>query len=190
MSLGDELTKHLNAGSWQQRYLSSAGPERNVDSLASSVSLLRPEDPNQSFGRSPSPLSILSSNSTIMPPATLGGTDPAVFQATLEYFYTGSNTAEAFTVLLDGFGEEVREGESQAGGVDKLRQVRTRSRLFKYVEQLAYTKPTCRRTCCSLGVLTCTLTASSGSKAERRRMCSNLTAPSSLLGLPTSTRCC
>ncbi len=58
-----------------------------------------------------------------MPPATLGGTDPAAFQATLEYFYTGSNTAEAFTVLLDGFGEDVREGESHAGGVDKLRQV-------------------------------------------------------------------
>lgn len=37
--------------------------------------------------------------------------------------YTGSQSAEVFTVLFDGFGEDVREATAEAGGVDKLRQV-------------------------------------------------------------------
>ena len=137
----------------------SSGPERGFDASQSSVSLLRPEDPSHDLHRSPSPMSMLSSTSTIIPPATLAGTDPAVFQATLEYFYTGSSTAQAFTVLLDGFGEDVREGEAQAGGVDKLRQVSCVEVLGQWLDPGQLIDTLFDRICCFHGGLTCTPTA-------------------------------
>ncbi|KAK4700993.1 hypothetical protein P7C70_g5244, partial [Phenoliferia sp. Uapishka_3] len=82
--------------------------------------------------RSPSPASMISCASTApSAPLSLLGTDPAVFRACLEQFYSGSEGG--VTVLFEGFEEGVREGEMELKGVDKLRSdclFMWRSRLY------------------------------------------------------------
>lgn len=123
----------LLAGSFQQKYLAPTSTNGANDSSLSlpfssnrsgtSHSADRSHDVHSRFLRSPSPVSI-NSTWTVATPMPLVGTDPALFEACLEFLYTGSKGVEVFTVLFDGFDEAMREDEKQACGVERLRQVR------------------------------------------------------------------
>ncbi|KAL8278963.1 hypothetical protein RQP46_008632 [Phenoliferia psychrophenolica] len=147
-----------SSGSFQQRYLigAGAGANNNRDTNDSTLSLPfsqhqqqqqqqqavsrrsvtpsngRDYSDSSQFMRSPSPASMLSfASSAPSQPLSLAGTDPAVFQACLEHFYSGSEGG--VTVLFEGFDEGVREGEPELKGVDKLRSdclFMWRSRLY------------------------------------------------------------
>lgn len=65
----------------------------------------------------------MSAVSSVAHPLPLSGTDPALFEACLDYLYTGEKGAEGVAVLFDGFGDRVRENESEVDGTIKLREV-------------------------------------------------------------------
>lgn len=73
--------------------------------------------------RCTSPTSMSSTTSAAATPLSLLGTDPALFEACLDYLYTGEKGAEGVAVLFDGFGDGVREEESEVDGAVKLREV-------------------------------------------------------------------
>lgn len=124
-----------SSGTFQQRYL-LAQPSNDTNDSSLSLPFQQSttrrsvtpnsaahdySDPNQ-FMRAPSPASMASFNSsTPSAPLPLVGTDPAVFRACLEHFYSG--VEHSFTVLFEGFEEGVgdRQGEQELKGVDKLR---------------------------------------------------------------------
>lgn len=68
---------------------------------------------------------MMSHVSTFESPLSLSGTDPALFEACLDYLYLGEKGAEGVAVLFDGFGDGVRDLESEVDGVVKLREVST-----------------------------------------------------------------
>lgn len=94
------------AGSFQQRFLGTPAHANQPELAYDPLQFLRPA-------------SIASSHS-LATPRHLDGTDPAFFDACLEFLYTGTQGMEAvFSVLFDGF-EEDQNG--RGGGVQRLRQ--------------------------------------------------------------------
>lgn len=82
-----------------------------------------PSSSGHSQERCSSPTSMISTISAAAIPLSLSGTDPALFEACLDYLYTGEKGAEGVAVLFDGFGDGVRENESEVDGAVKLREV-------------------------------------------------------------------
>ncbi|KAM0752248.1 hypothetical protein T439DRAFT_204143 [Meredithblackwellia eburnea MCA 4105] len=130
-----------SSGIFQQRYLLT---NSQGDGNESTLSLpfrgsRRSVTPNggrdytdvSQFVRSPSPASIATfASSAPAAPLPLAGTDPAMFRACLEHFYSGSEGE--VTVLFEGF-DGLREGEPELKGIDKLRSdclFMWRSRLY------------------------------------------------------------
>ncbi|GAA5967666.1 hypothetical protein JCM21900_006735 [Sporobolomyces salmonicolor] len=139
-------------GNWQQRFMGvpHSLSESNLSLYGQSTTSIRTYTPQSMIHpgsttptaredrRSPSPSSNShSSTPSALRPIPLGPTDIDVFEASLEYFYTGGKETEAFAVVLDGFLDGGTDDAEDVTGIPKLRQDLLfcwRSKLYSDVE--------------------------------------------------------
>ncbi|CEQ40320.1 SPOSA6832_01904 [Sporobolomyces salmonicolor] len=125
-------------GNWQQRFMGvpHSLSESNLSLYGQSTTSIRTYTPQSMIHpgsttptaredrRSPSPsFNSHSSTPSALRPIPLGPTDIDVFEASLEYFYTGGKETEAFAVVLDGFLDGGTDEAEDVTGIPKLRQV-------------------------------------------------------------------
>ncbi|GAA5930486.1 hypothetical protein JCM1841_006554 [Sporobolomyces salmonicolor] len=145
-------------GNWQQRFMGvpHSLSESNLSLYGQSTTSIRTYTPQSMIHpgsttptaredrRSPSPsFNSHSSTPSALRPIPLGPTDIDVFEASLEYFYTGGKETEAFAVVLDGFLDGGTDEAEDVTGIPKLRQDLLfcwRSKLYSDVE-IALTAP-------------------------------------------------